>query len=54
MLARLRGRTVLLITHNPRVLAAVDRVVRLVDGKLIDVDRRTGEQLLSTGKEGQP
>ncbi len=54
VLARLRGRTVLLITHNPRVLAAVDRVVRLVDGKLIDVDRRTGEQLLSTGKEGQP
>ena len=48
VLARLRGRTVLLITHNPRVLAAVDRVVRLVDGKLVDVDKATGEQLLST------
>ena len=48
VLARLRGKTVLLITHNPRVLASVDRVVRLVDGKLVDVDKRTGEQLLST------
>lgn len=52
VLARLRGKTVLLITHNPRVLSAVDRVVRLVDGKLVDVDKRTGEQLLSTEPQG--
>lgn len=50
VLARLRGRTVLLITHNPRVLEAVDRVVRLVDGKLVDVDKRTGQQILSGPK----
>ena len=35
-------------TRLSRVLASVDRVVRLVDGKLVDVDKRTGEQLLST------
>lgn len=52
VLARLRGKTVLLITHNPRVLAAVDRVVRLVDGRLVDVDKATGEQLLSTNPKG--
>jgi ATP-binding cassette subfamily B protein len=52
VLARLRGKTVLLITHNPRVLDAVDRVVRLVDGKLVDVDKRTGEQLLTGDSQG--
>ena len=34
----LRGRTVLLITHNPRLLAGVDRIVRLVDGRIAEVD----------------
>jgi ABC-type lipoprotein export system ATPase subunit len=43
---------VLLITHNPRVLDAVDRVVRIVDGKLVDVDKRTGEQLLTGESPG--
>ena len=52
VLVRLRGKTVLLITHNPRVLNAVDRVVRIVDGKLVDVDKRTGEQLLTGESEG--
>jgi ATP-binding cassette subfamily B protein len=52
VLARLRGKTVLLITHNPRVLDAVDRVVRIVDGKLVDVDKRTGEQLLTGDSQG--
>ncbi|MGE3174925.1 MAG: ABC transporter ATP-binding protein [Planctomycetota bacterium] len=47
VLGGLRGRTVLLITHNPRLLATVDRVVRLVDGKLVDVDRNTGAALLA-------
>jgi len=51
VLVRLRGKTVLLITHNPRVLNAVDRVVRIVDGKLVDVDKRTGEQLLTGESE---
>lgn len=54
VLTRLRGHTVLLITHNPRVLASVDRVIRLVDGRLVDVDRRTGEQLLSTPAKERP
>jgi len=35
----LRGRTVLLITHNPRLLAGVDRVLRMVDGKAVELDR---------------
>jgi ABC-type multidrug transport system fused ATPase/permease subunit len=52
VLARLRGKTVLLITHNPRVLNAVDRVVRIVDGKLVDLDKRTGEQLLTGESQG--
>ena len=52
VLVRLRGKTVLLITHNPRVLNAVDRVVRIVDGKLVDVDKRTGEQLLTGESQG--
>ncbi len=46
VLQSLRGQTVLLITHNPRLLSVVDRVLRLVDGKLVDVDRRTGSELL--------
>lgn len=54
VLTRLRGTTVLLITHNPRVLAAVDRVVRIVDGKLVEVDRRTGEQLLTAQRKDAP
>ena len=53
VLARLRGSTVLLITHNPRVLASVDRIVRIVDGQLFDVDRATGAALLSTGAKEQ-
>ena len=52
VLARLRGQTVLLITHNPRVLASVDRVIRLVDGRLVDVDRLTGQQLLAAPPKG--
>jgi ABC-type transport system involved in cytochrome bd biosynthesis fused ATPase/permease subunit len=35
----LKGRTVLLITHNPRLLANVDRVLRMVDGKAVELDR---------------
>jgi ABC-type multidrug transport system fused ATPase/permease subunit len=39
VLQALRGRTVLLITHNPRLLAGVDRVLRMVDGKAVELDR---------------
>jgi len=39
MLQALRGCTVLLITHNPRLLAGVDRVLRMVDGKTVELDR---------------
>jgi len=34
ILRQLRGRTVLLITHNPRLCAAADRIVRLHDGRI--------------------
>jgi putative ABC transport system ATP-binding protein len=32
-----RGETIVLITHNPEVAARADRVVRLADGRLLDV-----------------
>jgi putative ABC transport system ATP-binding protein len=32
-----RGMTVIVATHNPRIAARCDRVVRLLDGRLIDV-----------------
>ncbi len=35
-LARERGTTVLMVTHDPRVLDAVDRVVRMDDGHIVD------------------
>ncbi len=38
LLAHLRERTVLLITHNPRLLAHVDRTIALRDGRLVPVD----------------
>jgi len=41
LLPRLRGRTVLLITHDPRLLQAADRVVRLHDGRIVPTDART-------------
>jgi len=31
-----RGMTVLVATHNPRVAARCDRILRLLDGRLID------------------
>ncbi|MFY9341655.1 MAG: ABC transporter ATP-binding protein [Planctomycetota bacterium] len=34
ILGQLRGRTVLLITHNPRLCGAADRIVRLHDGRI--------------------
>lgn len=49
LLAHLRGRTVLLITHNPRLLAAVDRVVCLQDGRLQDADTQMTTGRLTSG-----
>lgn len=49
VLKHLRGRTVLLITHNPRVLAAVDRVVRLQDGRIHATDSTLAAHPLPTG-----
>ncbi len=42
ILTHLRGRTVLLITHNPRLCAAADRIVRLHDGHIETVHTPTG------------
>ena len=36
------------VGRDPRLLAVVDRIVRLVDGKLVDVDRATGDAILTT------
>jgi ATP-binding cassette subfamily B protein len=37
----LRGHTVLMITHNPRLLARVDRILRIVEGRVVELDRPT-------------
>jgi putative ABC transport system ATP-binding protein len=38
-LARSRGRAVVVVTHDPRVLPYGDRVVRLEDGRIMDTPR---------------
>jgi ATP-binding cassette subfamily C protein len=38
--AKSGGAAILLITHRPAVLAVVDRVLRLEDGRLVDVPQR--------------
>jgi putative ABC transport system ATP-binding protein len=53
--ARRRGQTVLLVTHDARVAAAADRVVRLRDGRIVADGRmeraRTVPDLLDFGGE---
>lgn len=49
VLPGLRGRTVLLITHNPRVLEAVHRVVRLHDGRIATGDPTAPSTELASG-----
>ena len=49
VLHHLRGRTVLLITHNPRVLSVVDRVVRIQDGRIDDADPTQVARQMATG-----
>jgi len=50
VLAHLRGRTVILITHNPRVLAAVDVIVRLQDGHVVTTDAATVAREMIAGR----
>ncbi|MDT8897507.1 ABC transporter ATP-binding protein [Thermanaerothrix sp. 4228-RoL] len=48
------GRTILLVTHDPRIAAYADRIVFLKDGQIVDetvMERRNGEQVdLVVGK----
>ena len=53
ILASLRGHTVLIITHNPRLLSAVDRIVRIQDGRIIELDRDAALESLSSNN-GDP
>jgi ABC-type multidrug transport system fused ATPase/permease subunit len=46
----LRGRTVVIITHNPRLLQGVDRIVRIENGKVIELDR--GDALARLAQNG--
>ncbi len=42
------GRTILLVTHDPRIAAYADRIVFLKDGQIVDetvMERRNGEQV---------
>jgi len=36
------GRTVLMVTHDPRIAAYADRIVFLKDGKVVDETRLSG------------
>ncbi len=38
-LNRIKGQTIILITHNPEVAAVADRTVRLRDGHIVDIER---------------
>ena len=49
ILHHLRDRTVLLITHNPRVLSAVDRIVQLQDGRITSADTAAAARVLALG-----
>src|SRR5262249_32910559 len=40
-LARHRGRAVVIVTHDPRVLAYADRVVRIEDGRIVSESKET-------------
>jgi putative ABC transport system ATP-binding protein len=37
------GRTVLLVTHDPRIAAYADRIIFLKDGRIVDETRLSGE-----------
>jgi putative ABC transport system ATP-binding protein len=39
-LAKERGRTILLVTHDPRILDIADRVVAMEDGRIIEADHQ--------------
>jgi predicted ABC-type transport system involved in lysophospholipase L1 biosynthesis ATPase subunit len=44
-----RGLTILLVTHDPSVAARADRIVRMLDGRVIDAGRgKRGTAVLGT------
>ena len=52
VLASLRGRTVLIITHNPRLITSVDRVIRIEDGGIVELDNSTATANLGQDQGG--
>ena len=52
VLASLRGRTVLIITHNPRLITSVDRVIRIEDGGIVELDSSTATASLGQDQGG--
>ena len=39
---RERGQTVVLVTHDPEVAAACDRIIRMRDGRIVPAERHLG------------
>jgi len=37
------GRTIVMVTHDPRIAAHADRIVFLKDGQIVDESRLTGQ-----------
>jgi putative ABC transport system ATP-binding protein len=48
-IARDRGRGVLVVTHDPRIVPFADRIVRIEDGKIIGEERRNAAPKLEVG-----
>jgi putative ABC transport system ATP-binding protein len=38
-LARERGASILLVTHDPRILGIADRIVAMEDGRIVDAEK---------------
>ena len=45
-IARERGRAVLIVTHDPRLLPFADRVVHIEDGRILDEERGGVREML--------
>ncbi len=49
-----RGAAVLLTTHDPRIVASCDRLLEIVDGKLIDPQRHDGAETAEPTRDAPP
>ena len=52
-IARDRGRGVLVVTHDPRIVPFADRIVRIEDGKIIGEERASDRKDEATPSQEQ-